>query len=74
MKSDRKIWDWIILPSAQAQYEKNTTLGVSVDFQYSPPQLANENDPAQRPAFTQKRIQQYRTLITGFMQEFSKKD
>ena len=26
MKSDRKMWDWIILPSAKAQVERGTTV------------------------------------------------
>jgi hypothetical protein len=72
MKSNRKIWDGIILPSAKAQHERWTTLWVSVDFDYAPQQLADESDPSQIPGFIAKRKRQYRTLIRAFLEDFNK--
>jgi hypothetical protein len=70
MRSDRKGSDWIILPSARAQYERGKTLGVSVGFQYAPTQLADESNVERIPELKKKRFVQYKILIKAFREEF----
>lgn len=73
MRSDRKGSDWIILPSARAQYEKRKTIGVNIDFQYAPTQLADESSAARIPVLKKKRFEQYKILIKAFREEFISK-
>jgi hypothetical protein len=70
MRSDRKGSDWIILPSARAQYERGKTLGVHVNFLYAPTQLADENNIERIPELKKKRFSQYKILIKAFREEF----
>ena len=70
MQSDRKWSDWIILASVQAQYERGKTLGVNIDFQYAPMQLADESNIERIPELKKKRFAQYKILIKAFREEF----